>query len=189
MKLYSHPDKLLIDHLTEVANSCKRLIEERMLFVNIPLKKEVLADIAYLAGAFHDLGKGTSFFQHYLLSPEHEIMGPKNHALISAIFVKQIVKEYVSKTDLSDLEQNLFAHLAFTAVKRHHGKLNNFEDELYIDEKSKELQEQIRVFDEEETEAIVAHFTSPLSLSYSFQKFKEYILSKEYLNDMPEFFL
>ena len=150
MSLYSHPGKLLIDHLREVANSCKCLIAERTLFVESPLKKEALENIAYLAGAFHDLGKGTSFFQHYLLSPDHEVIGPKNHALISALFVKEIVKEYLDKTKLSDFEQNLFAHLAFTAVKRHHGKLDNFEDELYIEEKSKELQKQIKVFDEEE---------------------------------------
>jgi len=189
MKIYSHPDKLLIDHLNEVAKNCKRLVSERTLFVTNPLRKQTLHDLAYLSGAFHDLGKGTSFFQHYLLSEEHEINGPKNHALISALFVKEISKEYLSKTELSATEKQLFAHLTFTSVKRHHGVLNNFEDELYIELKCKELQEQIKVFDEGEIESIISHFSSALSLKYSFKDFKKYILSKEYLNDMPEFHL
>lgn len=189
MKIYSHPDKLLIEHLNEVSINCKRLISERTLFANNPLKKQALHDLAYLSGAFHDLGKGTSFFQHYLLSESHEVKGPKNHALISALFVKEIAKEYLSKKELPDFEKKLFAHLAFTSVKRHHGRLNNFEDELYIELKSKELQEQIIAFNEEDTETIISHFSSALSLKYSFKDFKKYILSKEYLNDMPEFYL
>jgi len=189
MKIYSHPDKLLIDHLNEVAINCKRLVSERTLFVTNPLRKQALHDLAYLSGAFHDLGKGTSFFQNYLLSEEHEINGPKNHALISALFVKEISKEYLSKTELSATEKQLFAHLTFTSVKRHHGVLNNFEDELYIELKSKELQEQITSFNEDDIETIIAHFCSALSLKYCFKDFKKYILSKEYLDDMPEFYL
>lgn len=189
MILYSHPGKLLIDHLSEVANHCKRFIDERMLFANNPVKKQVLYDLAYLEGAFHDLGKATKYFQHYLLSEGHEVIGPKSHALISALFVKEIAKEYLSKTGLSDFERNLFAHLVFTSVKRHHGKLENFEDEVYIDKKSNELQEQISVFYEDEAEAIITHFNSALLLTYSFKDFKKYIQSKAYLNDMPNFYL
>ena len=189
MKLYSHPGKLLIEHLSEVALNCKRLISERILFYNNPAKKQALHDLAYLIGAFHDLGKGTSFFQHYLLSDTHEIIGPKNHALISALFVKEIAREYLTKTSLPDLEKNLFAHFAFTGVKRHHGRLKNFEAELYIQLKSKELQEQIMAFDGEEIDAIISHFNSPLSLQYSFSDFKKYVLSEKYLLDMPEFYL
>lgn len=77
MKLYSHPHKFLIDHLSEVANHCKRFINQRMLFVNDLGKKQVLHDLAYLEGAFHDLGKATIYFQHYLLSEGHEVKGPK----------------------------------------------------------------------------------------------------------------
>lgn len=189
MKLYSHPHKFLIDHLSEVANHCKRFIDDLMLFVSDPVKKQVLYDLAYLEGAFHDLGKATVYFQHYLLSKGHEVKGPKSHALISALFVKEIAKEYLSKTKLSDFEKSLFAHLVFTSVKRHHGRLENFEDELYIEKKSNELQEQINAFCEEETELIITHFSSALSLKYSFKDFKKYILSKAYLNDMPEFYL
>lgn len=189
MILYSHPNKPLINHLNEVANNCKRFINERTLFVDNPFKKQVLNDLAYLEGAFHDLGKATKYFQLYLLSEGSEITGPKNHALISALFVKEIAKEYLTKTELPEFEKNLFTHFVFTSVKRHHGRLENFEDELYIDKKSHELQEQITAFYEEEIEAIITHFSASLSLQYSFKDFKDYIQSKEYLKDMPEFSL
>ncbi len=188
MKLYSHPGKLLIDHLNEVANNCKRFIDGRILFATDPAKKQVLYDLAYLEGAFHDLGKATVYFQHYLLSEGHEVKGPKNHALISALFAKEITKEYLNKTELSDFEKGLFTNLVYTSVKRHHGRLENFEDELYIEPKSNELQEQIAAFYEEETEAIITHFSSTLSLKYSFKDFEKYIQSKAYLEDMPEFY-
>lgn len=189
MKLYSHPNKLLVDHLREVANTCRSLTMDLFLFTSSPVKKKVFQDLTYLAGAFHDIGKATHFFQHYLLSPEHEIIGPKSHALISALFVKEIAKEYLSKTQLSDFDKNLFAHLAFTAVKRHHGRLDNFESELYIEQKSKELQQQVLSFNEDEIEIIIVHFCLPLSLKYSFKDFKKYMLSEDYLIDMPEFWL
>jgi len=189
MKLFSHPDKYLVDHLKEVANNCKRFIDDLTLFENDLCKKQILRDLAYIIGAFHDLGKATTYFQHYLLSDGHEITGPKNHALISALFSKEAASEYLGKTQLSADEKSLFAHLVFTAVKRHHGKLDNFGNELFIKAKCSELQIQISAFYEEEIQSIIAHFGDPLSLKYSFNDFKKYILSKAYLDDMPEFSL
>ena len=61
--LYSHPDKPLIKHLQEVADNCKNLVIGRILFGKSTEKKEVCQNLAYLMGAFHDLGKATSYFQ------------------------------------------------------------------------------------------------------------------------------
>ena len=185
MKLHSHPDKLLIKHLEEVAENCKRVISERVLYVE---KKEILENIAYIMGSFHDIGKATRYFQHYLLSPDHKVIGPKSHALISAIYVKQVVQLYLSKSGLSKFEQQLFTHFAFTAVKRHHGRLDNFESELYIEEKQGELAKQIKVFEEAETDEIIVNFLKPLNLSYPFKVFKEYIESEQYISEMPDFY-
>ena len=106
MNLYSHPDKLLIKHLEEVAENCKRVVSERVLYVE---KKEILENIAYVMGSFHDIGKATRYFQLYLLSPDHKVIGPKSHALISAIYVKQVVQLYLSESELSKFEQQLFS--------------------------------------------------------------------------------
>jgi CRISPR-associated endonuclease/helicase Cas3 len=186
MNLYSHPDKYLRDHLEEVAKNCKHVILERILF---PQKKEILVNIAYIMGCFHDLGKGTRYFQHYLLSPIHEIIGPKSHALISALFVKEVVGLYLKDSILSDLEKGLFTHFAFTAVKRHHGNLDNFENELYTNEdKQEELAEQIEVFEEDEIESIIHYFLDSLNIYYSFNDFKNYIKKGNYIEDMPLFY-
>lgn len=189
MTLCSHPDKPLIDHLEEVANNCKNIIVERTLFVNSFQHKEALQGIAYLVGAFHDLGKGTRFFQHYLLSENHEVKGPKSHALISAYFVKEIVRIYLKNTSLSDFEKKLFAQFAFTAVKRHHGVLKNFADEHIIAEiRVDELLKQIKVFDEEEISNIISHFLTPLNIKYDFQDFKKYILSTKFVNEFIDYY-
>jgi CRISPR-associated endonuclease/helicase Cas3 len=190
MKLKSHDDKLLIDHLQEVADNCVDLIKERALFSTRIELKQILQDIAFLAGAFHDLGKGTRYFQHYLLSENHEEIGPKSHALISAIFVKEVIRIYLSKTTLSGLEKLLFTHLSFVAVKRHHGRLDNFEDEIYkTADKNKELQKQIIVFEEPEINEIISHFCVKINIEYSFDSFKNHIQSGDYSSEMNEFII
>ncbi|CAN5289534.1 CRISPR-associated helicase/endonuclease Cas3 [soil metagenome] len=189
MTLYSHPGKPLVNHLGEVAQSCLTLFQKnQQIFANSNLK-DVLKDLAFICGAFHDIGKGTDFFQHYLLSPDHEQIGPKNHALISALFVKEFAKVYLKGTSLPNFEKALFAHFVFTAVKRHHGKLKNFDKEFDITNKSNELQEQINSFREVELKEILSHFTAQLPVKYFWQEFKEYIISKSYENDMLDFYM
>lgn len=187
-KLKSHPDKLLIVHLEEVTKYYVSILEEKKVYQDKPELKAILVDLAYLMGAYHDITKAIKYFQHYLLSPIHEEIGPKSHALLSALFVKEIAQEYLAKTSLSKFEQALLAHFTFTIVKRHHGRLLNFEDEVYIKKHSDDLQKQIVVFEEEETEQIISHFAAKLNLKYTLQDFKKYILSTSYLNDMPDFF-
>lgn len=189
MTLYSHPGKPLVRHLGEVAQSCLSFFNQnQQVFANTELK-EVLKDLAFICGAFHDIGKGTVFFQHYLLSPDHEQIGPKNHALISALFVKEFSKVYLSTTSLSAFEKALLAHFVFTGVKRHHGKLKNFDGEFDITYKSDELQEQICNFQDIEVQEIISHFSKQLPVGYSWQNFKDYIISKSYENDMLDFYM
>lgn len=189
MTLYSHPEKPLIKHLGEVAQSCLSFFKKNQhVFANSNVK-DVLNDLAFICGAFHDIGKGTKFFQHYLLSPDHEQIGPKNHALISALFAKEFSKEYLKGTGLSNFEQALFQHFVFTGVKRHHGRLKNFKDEFDINNKSNELQEQIGSFPEEEVEEILKHFAEQISVKYTWENFKGYIRSKSYENDMLDFYM
>jgi CRISPR-associated endonuclease/helicase Cas3 len=182
----SHPDKPLINHLTEVANNCKTTISQLQLDARL---QGVIADVAYICGAFHDLGKATEYFQHYLLTKNNEIIGPKNHALISALFVKEVTKLYLTTTKLTIFEQELFSHFAFTAVKRHHGNLNNFEDELIETvQKRKELIEQVEVFIMPGVQQIIDNFLDKLAISYSFNDFKHYITNAVYDDEFFEFY-
>lgn len=189
MTLYSHLEKPLIQHLKEVAKSCSFLFShKKLVFVNAE-NKNILQTLAFICGAFHDIGKGTTFFQHYLLNPGDELKGPKNHALISALFVKEFAKEYLRETNLPAFEKKLFTHFVFTAVKRHHGKLNNFKDELDINKKTGELKEQIQNFQESEVQEIIDYFKEQVPINYSWQKFKAYILSKDYAGEMLDFYM
>lgn len=192
MILYSHQGKPLIKHLEKVANLCKTAISTLYLFSNVPELKSKLINLAHLAGAFHDLGKATKYFQHYLNHQEDEIIGPKNHALISALFVKEISKVYLNSTDLSEFDKELYVCMAFTAVRRHHGKLSNFDDDIKIDifgnSKSRELKQQIEVFFEPEVDEIISYFTEDLGLKYNFSDFKRYIYSDTFVNELRQFY-
>ena len=68
-QLKSHPDKLLIEHLSEVANIVKNTIEGKSFRFSLQFEDKnedinlLIKNLAFLAGAFHDLGKATHFFQ------------------------------------------------------------------------------------------------------------------------------
>ena len=74
-EIYSHPGVPLIDHLEAVANACMKLIQDKKLKLNFP--PSILAHIMYIAGAFHDFGKATHFFQAYLANPEKKTGWPQ----------------------------------------------------------------------------------------------------------------
>jgi CRISPR-associated endonuclease/helicase Cas3 len=188
MTAFSHPGKPLVYHLNEVAQSCKRIMSERHWLQNSPVSQEIMRDVAYLCGSFHDLGKATTFFQHYLLSEKHEVLGPKNHALISSLFVREVVKAYLSKTELEPWIQELISTFAYTATRRHHGGLNNLEDEVELAEKSKELEEIIDAFLDVNAQEIISFFLPDVNLTYDFQVFKGYIKSKKYVNELFDFY-
>ena len=186
--VYSHPGKPLIDHLNEVAQTCKLVISERVWLQNSPIDQYTMQIVAYLCGSFHDLGKATKYFQHYLLSENHEVIGPKDHALISSLFVREIVKKFTKASTLTDFEQNVLATFAYTAVRRHHGGLQNLEEEVELKDKAEELSQIIVAFDDDAVQEIIDHFLEPIGLYYDFQAFKKYIESKEYINEIYDFY-
>lgn len=186
--VFSHPGKPLIEHLKEVAQTCKQVMNERVWLQHSPVGQQTMETVAYLCGSFHDLGKATRYFQYYLLSENHEVIGPKNHALISSLFVREVVRQYLKASSLTDFEQNLLATFAYTAVRRHHGGLNNLEEEVEIKEKSDELGQIITAFYDDAAQDILDFFLRPIGLSYDFQVFKKYIESKKYINEIYDFY-
>lgn len=184
--LYSHPGVPLIDHTRQVAESCRRLLQSRV--TNFDLPDGLLADIGYLAGVCHDIAKGTRYFQHYLLTPDHQVIGPKEHALLSALLAKQVVSQYLLAFELTDTDRQLLPYLVFTAVKRHHGNLNDFKTELSLEAKSDILSEQIEVFDEEPLiQEILDELMAVVNFRFDWQPFKRYIQQKEYVDEYGDF--
>lgn len=184
--LYSHPGVPLLVHTQNVADSCRSLLQSRV--TNFDLPDGLLAELGYLAGVAHDIAKGTKYFQHYLLTPTHEVTGPKEHALLSSLLARQIVVQYLLPLNLTETDRQLLPYLVFTAVKRHHGNLNDFKAELSLEAKADILSEQIEVFDDEPLiQEILDELLAVVHFKFDWQPFKQYIQNREYVDEYGDF--
>lgn len=144
--LKSHPDKTLKDHLLSVANNCKNVLLPKT-FGKMLISKDVLIDLCYYTGLFHDVGKATKYFQKYIENPEKTTSELKNHANLSAllafVFINKLKKSFGVKN--KDVE-NLLPYMVYVAIRRHHGYLHDFSGELPF-ELDKNLSLQIDALD------------------------------------------
>jgi len=154
--LKSHPDKLLKDHLNNVGNRCRILLQRKNLNIDRFIDPDVLQEISYLIGIAHDFGKATTYFQEYLNETDdvkREKLKNKpetHHAFISSIFAYSVVKGFLDKKGL--LEKEFYKYLpviSFLVVKKHHGDLENADDEIYSlnDETLEVLKKQVKSID------------------------------------------
>ncbi|MEL6676621.1 MAG: CRISPR-associated helicase Cas3' [Bacteroidota bacterium] len=173
--LYSHPGVPLQDHLAAVAHSCRKLADEKPIRLSFP--KKILVDLLYLCGALHDTGKATSFFQHYLAHPEEPLTGPKHHALLSAILASEIVTQYLEKKSIPEVASELLPYYVFVAIRRHHGKLRDFNKELYPSEKAQDLEKQVDAIPGPVMQALLDQLLQPIGLSYNWTDFVSLIKS------------
>jgi len=145
MELLSHPDKLLINHLQEVAKVAVESIKRKRLNLSFDFdgKKtdvsELVVDLVYLAAAFHDLGKATIFFQYYIQNLEEVHDKRKSHALLSALFVYFVTDKFLGSKKIDNEVAQLLCVFTFSAVKKHHGRLGNLSDEILIGDEWREL--------------------------------------------------
>ena len=192
-ELLSHPDKLLYNHLLEVAEIATSTIEGKYLNFILDSNTEVninefVSELIYLSGAFHDIGKATCYFQTYIRNPEKEHDKRKSHALLSALFVYFVTTQYcISKNIKNELTQ-LLSVFAFSAVKRHHGKLENLIAEVLIDEDSQSLlKDQVNSIDETKIAEIIDKLLKDFSYQTKWSDFKEFILNDSYDNVFDDF--
>jgi CRISPR-associated endonuclease/helicase Cas3 len=132
--LYSHPGRLLEDHLIGVANLAELFCQDK----RFP-EKEFLKQLVRIIALSHDLGKATTFFQDYLKADEIEKIKLKNqsethHGLFSAVCTYYLVKELLNKTNE---DVGYYPFFAFEVVKKHHGNLQDLLDEAIFNEKDK----------------------------------------------------
>jgi CRISPR-associated endonuclease/helicase Cas3 len=152
--LFSHPDKLLKQHLEAVATSA----EQAVAFIpwTDAALGATLQEVARLIGLYHDIGKGTSYFQTYLtwnVAKKHgeEVQRPgfdeklKSHALLSAVAVYIALKQYLAQAPWGNEEQRaLLAAIGFYVVRQHHQDLeDNLIAELSVDDRHNLLQKQV----------------------------------------------
>lgn len=84
-------------------------------------------------GICHDFGKATAFFQDYLFANDNKktILKTRpetHHGLISAIFTYHCLRKLL-KYDTGNAD-SLLPFIGFILVRRHHGNLINFYDEI-----------------------------------------------------------
>ncbi|KXS40412.1 MAG: CRISPR-associated HD domain-containing protein [Candidatus Frackibacter sp. T328-2] len=134
VQLYSHPDKLLKDHLFNVYQLGMKKFENKELNFNNLEKIKLVTKIVLIS---HDFGKSNKFFQRKLnLKMEGQENGEEykrldndsksNHSLLSSLFTYYIADELV--------DNNLLSLLGMIVVYRHHGNLKNFRDMVRIKE-------------------------------------------------------
>lgn len=134
--LHSHPDKLLFTHLSNVGNkSISTSNEKNLSLEKFGIDENTFSNISFIIGICHDFGKGTSYFQRYILEIDPAIQRSlKNkkeyhHGLISAIFTYYILKKYVISLNI-EKDLDLIPTIGYLIVKRHHGNLKDAEDEI-----------------------------------------------------------
>ncbi|MEW6086765.1 MAG: CRISPR-associated helicase Cas3' [bacterium] len=130
--LYSHPDKLLEDHLIGVSRLASLFLSEKPQNI-----RNELTDISRIIALTHDLGKASGYFQKYLFADEKEkyrLKGSKEvrHSFLSSLCVYYITKEIKP--------ESLYPFFAFLTVRRHHGNLRDVLNEVSdFDDKDAEL--------------------------------------------------
>ncbi|MDR0676206.1 MAG: CRISPR-associated helicase Cas3' [Elusimicrobiota bacterium] len=109
------PEKLLTEHLSNVAENIKNILENLELNLTLISKKELI-DLGFNIGLFHDIGKATTFFQNYIYGKMNKC-DITNHSLLSAFIAYFFVKDKV--------KSKIFAFIVYKIIKKHHGNLEN----------------------------------------------------------------
>ncbi|SDC86109.1 MULTISPECIES: CRISPR-associated helicase/endonuclease Cas3 [unclassified Candidatus Frackibacter] len=133
-QLYSHPDKLLKDHLYNVYKLGMEKFRSKNLNFNNVDEIELMTKVILIS---HDFGKANEFFQRKLqLSTKGKTKckeyqeltkqgkNKSNHSLLSALFAYYILDELI--------DDSLLSLFGMIIVYRHHGNLNDFRDMIRV---------------------------------------------------------
>lgn len=113
---YSHPNKTLVEHLSNVGNNSKEICKDLDIENN-----NLYSKLSFLIGICHDFAKSTSYFQKYLFSDNPaDNTEKKNHGRLSAVFGYYVVDNYLIKKSLNNTNYHILAYLV---INRHHGNL------------------------------------------------------------------
>ena len=172
-KIYSHPDKLLLVHLQNVADSCLGKFKETKHKMSSYFPNDYWEKLIWLMGFSHDFGKATSYFQEYLFEEdEDKRIVMKNqpetgHSLISAVLSLWIAKEFVKNKEGELLQ--LMPFFLYLMIKKHHGNINNpipFSDEPNeLDVPFEHLDKQLESIDKTELQFLFDKINKKLSLN------------------------
>ncbi len=191
-ELLSHPNKLLINHLREVATIAKATIEGKGYSFDLGNGMDItplqLTDLVWITGAFHDLAKATSYFQAYIRNPEEVHNQLKNHAQLSSVFAYYVATRYCQHKIKDKLMAELLPSLVLIAVKRHHGSIENLERELLFDNTQIEnLTTQIQSINPEQVELIIEQLLTDSPVKVTWKEFIGYWERNTFQNQLKDF--
>jgi len=189
-KIYSHPDKLILVHLQNVAYSCLKKFKETKHNLSSYFPNDRWEKLVWLMGFSHDFGKTTSYFQEYLFEKdENNKVIMKNqpetgHSLISAVLTFWIAKNFVKDKEGELLQMMPF--FLYLIVKKHHGNINNpipFSDESNeLDIPFEHLDKQLESIDKAELQFLFDKINEKLSLNIQVENIpkslKEYFINE-----------
>ena len=183
-ELYSHPGKLLKDHLLNVYRlGMKKFDSKKLHFHNLD-QVRCMTEIALIT---HDLGKANKYFQRKLeLETEGKTDNDEylkltqsgrnlsNHSLLSALFTYYIAKE----SGLDDLQ----ALITLFIVYKHHGDLLDFK--TTVDLKVKDwrlLEKQFETLDLIKLQDILDVINLPIDIKkLSFEDLKDRLSGRKF---------
>lgn len=165
----SHPGIPLVNHLIAVAKNCAGIADRNT--TNFGFDKKVKVNLLFICGFYHDLGKATSYFQNYLHNPDKPHNSLKNHALPSAVFVFYVAQQYLKESSLTEEERFLLSVICFIVVRRHHGNLGDFKNELGIDHYKEDLGKQFESIDKDAIQEIIQVANEKLETSIDWHNF------------------
>ncbi len=133
--MFSHPNKELKLHLNNVKKLGMNIFEARKtLWSN---DKDILKALEIILGT-HDFGKGTTYFQEYIVDTENEkfkkspFMDLKKHGEFSALWSYYLV--------MKETQNEKLALIAYMVVRKHHGDLTDFKaEEIVLENDGKDL--------------------------------------------------
>jgi len=118
MEFYSHPDMMLVDHLSQVK-------KYSLIYGN-----EKYYRIHEIVACCHDFGKYTTYFQDRLFGREKNKKSEGDHAHISAVFSAYVLVN-------QGFGEEFLPLVAYSTVLSHHSRIKNFNKYLPSSSKTK----------------------------------------------------
>ena len=172
--LFSHPCKFLENHTESVTQLALLSLESNP---SLLIDKEILRKVTELITISHDLGKATSYFQHYITADTDEEKKKlkckkSTHALFGAVVAYFLTKEFLQSQSKYNGLFRFLPIVAFLVCKKHHGDLQDvYNHEVAICEDISLLKEQLESIDKKNFSLLLQKLGSPFSIDWLYERF------------------
>ena len=138
--LFSHPDRLLEQHVKSVIEIALNFFDKERI------NDQILRDILTIITFSHDIGKSTEFFQKYIRGDQSlKNREETKHSLLGGIVGLFLADNYLKR---KNIDSPFLLSLAFVLPKRHHSNLKYFLSEPILEEQDMQiLKKQINSID------------------------------------------